>query len=376
MLGIHLRGLRRLALGLTLRATLGIPWSSVGSEAVGVGADRLARALAATAASVGAAGLSLLRLLSLGALDRRLLRLLAGRRTEPRLLIATRPAIAPTLAATLATFAAGATGTAGAARTPRTTWPAGTATAAIASIATRATAAAAATATFHVTRRGGQLPADPRARHLAATRAIVLLGLVLLRTDLEAAETARLVAAIAAGATATAAAAIAAASTITTAAAVAIVAPAPPRRTGDAIDRVVKLAARDRAVRRRLALEHAHEPHLLDAVADDVERLDQPRRAIGLQVQLGRDRVDHRIGLGVLRRGFGLRRVLCCRLGRCLTLRSSRIGRGLRRWLRLGCRRGRGGRDHGGRDRTEPGADLRSLAQGQRRELGQRLHGR
>src|SRR5215831_17118481 len=37
----------RLALGLALRATLGIPRSSVGSQAVGVGADRLALALGA-----------------------------------------------------------------------------------------------------------------------------------------------------------------------------------------------------------------------------------------------------------------------------------------------------------------------------------------
>src|SRR6185295_12079293 len=54
--------------------------------------------------------------------------------------------------------------------------------------------AAAASALAEVARRRGELPADAGARHLAATRPVVLLGRVLLGAELEAAQAARLVA--------------------------------------------------------------------------------------------------------------------------------------------------------------------------------------
>jgi len=47
LLGGRLRHSLSLTLGLTLRATLGIPRGSVGSEAIGIGTDRLALALGA-----------------------------------------------------------------------------------------------------------------------------------------------------------------------------------------------------------------------------------------------------------------------------------------------------------------------------------------
>jgi hypothetical protein len=75
-------------------------------------------------------------------------------------------------------------------------------------------------------------------------------------------------------------------------------------RTGDAIDHVVELAARDRAVRALLALEHANEANVVDAATDDVECLEEARGAIGLNAECGRDCTDRWIFL--LGR-FGLR---------------------------------------------------------------------
>jgi len=105
---------------------------------------------------------------------------------------------------------------------------------------------------------------------------------------------AMLVVAVCFGATATATAAAATtaiAAAATTATTVAIIATAPALLPGDAIDRVVKLAARDRAVRRRLALEHAHEPHVAQPFAGDIHQLEQPREAVAGHADLGADRL-------------------------------------------------------------------------------------
>jgi hypothetical protein len=277
--------------------------------------------------------------------------------------------------ATLATITTETTGTTRAARTTRTART-------IATWTTAAATRAAAIATAEVTRRGGQLPTDSRARHLAATGTIVFLLLFFLRADLEAAEAARLVAITAtAGATAATATTTAATSAIT-AAIIAIVATS-ARRTGDAIDDVVELAARDRTVRSLLALEHADETDLIDAVPDDVERFDQPRCAIGLHRELRRERLHDRI---ILRRGR--RRLGHACLGRfgsgldafrafrgfrafrarfTITLRR-RLGCCLGRWLLLDRRRRRR------RSAGHLGTRLRGFAQGQRREFRERLH--
>jgi len=142
-----------------------------------------------------------------------------------------------------------------------------------------------------------------------------------LRADLEAAEAPWLVTAIPAGAaratsaatTATVPAAISAAATV---AAPAIVTP-PALRRGHAVDRVMILAARDRAVRALFALEHADQAHLVEAVADDIERLDQPGGTVGLDRQRAGDRVDDRIGL-LLDRRIGCGRIGSRNLGCCL----------------------------------------------------------
>jgi hypothetical protein len=108
----------------------------------------------------------------------------------------------------------------------------------------------------------------------------------------------------------------AATAAITTAAVTAIVAPA--LRAGDAIDHVVELAARDRAVRAFLALEHADPANLVDPITDDVERLDQTLRAIRLDADGLGDRLDDGIILGGRRRrgAFGLHRLGLAALGR------------------------------------------------------------
>jgi hypothetical protein len=199
-----------------------------------------------------------------------------------------------------------ATRTAAATRTTRTTGTTGTTTATIA-IATSA-ARTTTTRTTLVTRRGRELPTDARARHLAATRTIVFLLLFFRARRLhEAAEATRLVAitAPAAGTTGTAgtaatttaitAAATSAITTAATAIVVACTAAITTRWRSDAIDHVVELAARDGTVRTGFALEHAHETNLIDAITDDVERLEQTRRAIGLHTERARDRVDRRI---------------------------------------------------------------------------------
>jgi hypothetical protein len=258
-----------------------------------------------------------------------------------------------------------------------------TATARAATGTTRATARTTTTTrTAILARRRRQLPADARARHLSATRTIILFRSLGLRADLQATEAARLVAIATtaaeatgpAGTTATAALATAAALAATATAVTATLFTARLRRR-DAIDHVVELAARDRAMRTGLALEHAHEANLVDAIADDVERLEHARRAIGLHAELVRDEIDRRIGRSVgLRRlttlgGLrGLGRLLAfgglLTFGRLLTFRGgSRLGRG-----RLGRRRrglgARGLRARCGR-----------ISQDQRGELGERLHG-
>jgi hypothetical protein len=278
--------------------------------------------------------------------------------------------------ATLATITTETTGTTRAARTTRTART-------IATWTTAAATRAAAIATAEVTRRGGQLPTDSRARHLAATGTIVFLLLFFLRADLEAAEAARLVAITAtAGATAATAGATttATATSAITAAIIAIVATS-ARRTGDAIDDVVELAARDRTVRSLLAMEHADETDLIDAVPDDVERFDQPRCAIGLHRELRRERLHDRI---ILRRGR--RRLGHACLGRfgsgldafrafrtfrarfTITTLRRRLGCCLGPWLLLDRRRRRR------RSAGHLGTRLRGFAQGQRREFRERLH--
>jgi hypothetical protein len=207
----------------------------------------------------------------------------------------TAPATGTTCEA-IASTAVLATGTAGTtvagaavAGAARTAWTAG------ATSAARTTASA---AISEVTRGRRELPADARTRHLAASRTIIFLLVFLRRAHLEAAEPARLVAIAAAtesaAATATAAARTTAA-TRTTAALAATTALATTSAitaviatgacSGDAIDHVMKLAARDRAVRTFLALEHANEANLVDTIADDVERFDETRGAIGLNAE-------------------------------------------------------------------------------------------
>jgi hypothetical protein len=238
------------------------------------------------------------------------------------------------VARTTRTTATWAATTRTAARTTRTTRTTGTTTATIA-IATSA-ARTTTTWTALVTRCGRQLPADARARHLAATRTIVFLLLFLrARRFDEAAEATRLVAIAtrttrAAGTTATATTAIAttaaATTTAITAAATTIVAACTAAittaRRGNAIDHVVKLAARDGAVRTRFALEHANETNLIDAITDDVERLEQTRGAIGLNTERARNGIDRRIGRsGRSRCRFGTRVAgrLATRFGACVT---------------------------------------------------------
>src|SRR5690606_27599668 len=159
------------------------------------------------------------------------------------------------------------------------------------------TAASTASTITEVARRRGELPADARARHLAAAGTIVVLALFARRARLEAAEATRTVAIAAAteatGATTATLATIAA----TTTTIVAIVATALLRRR-DAIDHVMELSARDRALRALLALEHAHESNLIDAITDDVERLEQTLGALRLNVERGGDGFDGRILAG------------------------------------------------------------------------------
>jgi hypothetical protein len=315
------------ALGLALRATLGIPRLSVGTVTVCVGTDRLARALAARRQRLtirAETGLArLLRLLRHALAGRaELLRAIGARPT--RTTAATRTTRAEATRATvIATRAI-------AARATRTTRTAGATTTVITArtIAARTAGATPATwtttrtttaATTEIARRRRQLPADTGARHLPAAGTIVAVGLRLgLRVaELEAAEATRLrrtavAAESTAAATATTTAAITAAATTAIATAAitcAIVAPA--LRAGDAIDDVMELAARDRAVRALLALEHADPANLIDTIADDVERLDQTLRAIRLNADRFGDRLHDGVILGRRRRGgaFGLHRL-------------------------------------------------------------------
>jgi len=302
------------ALGLTLRATLGIPRLSVRAVTVCIGTDRLARALGAR--RQGLAIGSEARLARLRALLRLLL---AGRAQLLRTVLARATPTAATTETTRATVI-----TMRAARATRSTTAAVIATRAIAARATGATAATRATpaatiATAEITRRRRQLPADTGARHLTATRAIVTVGLRLgLRVaELQAAEAARLrgttVAAAEPAATAGTTAAIATATTTAITSATTVVAAiiATALRAGDAIDHVVELAAADRAVRAFLTLEHADQANLVDAIADDVERFDQALRAIGLNADGFGHGLDDRVVLGGRRRrsAFGLHRL-------------------------------------------------------------------
>jgi len=296
---------------LTLCATLGIPRLSVGSEAVCVGTDRLALAartrgqrlaVGAEPRFAGRTGLAGRARLAGGTG-------LAGRTglLRQRLPVGTEARLGGAARASRA--AEVATVTARTARTSITAWT--TRTAATRTWTTRTTIAARTTGTATATRTTatttaafttevagccGQLPANPCARHLAATGTIVVLLVFFWRADLEAAEAARLVATTiatrTAAATTTTITAIATATTAITAIATTT------RGTGDAVDDVVELAARDRAVRTLLALEHAHEANLIDAVSDDVERFDQSRGAIGLHVERCGERLHRRIALG------------------------------------------------------------------------------
>jgi len=302
-----------IALGLTLRTTLGIPRGSVGSQAVGVGADRLA--LAARTGRTGLAAGDGLVTFGAGRPGLAGRPRLAGRarRTRlerDRLTVGSKPRSAIAAIATTAT-ATGST------RTTGTTRPAiARGTTAIA-IATRTSATfATTTAAAEVTRRRGQLPADPSARHLAATGPIVFFRCLFRRAVHEAAEAARLGrSAIASEATTTASTSAAAFATTTALTAVtapiATVAAAIATPAGNAIDDVMELAARHRAVRTLLALEHAHQTHLIDRATDDVERFEQTRCAFGLQTECFGDRADR--GVGDCRgRGLG-----GCSVGRC-----------------------------------------------------------
>jgi hypothetical protein len=335
----------RLALGLPLRAALGIPGSSVGPKAICVGTDRLARALAARRQRLaigthpdlrGRALLAACVLLAAGAIGatRTAIAIAAAARlptafraevvlagTEPRHESAgSRTAVlAERVRPRGAALAAASSGTAS---TPTAATIAGTAgtgagttgTAAVATAARAAPTWAASTtgtpsasAIAEVPRRRRELPADAGARHLAATRPIVFLLVFLVRAGLEAAQAARLIA-------------------IATAAATAPIVVAPTAlRTGDAVDDVVELAARDRPVWTLLALEHAHEANLVDPVADDVERLEQTLGALGLNTE----RRSHGVDGWIL---FG-------RLGLALTARLRGRGSFARRFRgRFGCR--------------------------------------
>jgi hypothetical protein len=451
-----------LTFGLALRATLGIPGSSVGSEAICVGSDRLARTFAArrqrlaigakprllrctlalraclqigtcrttriwttgtaratTATTTAAARTATAMLATAATGDVRTFRtevVLAGTEARHEAALAGAAMLTEVVARTTRAASTGTTRTTG--TTPTSTWTtttAGTTRAATTrttgtTSATRTTTTAASTAITEVARRSSQLPTDTGARHLAATRTIVFLLLFLRRADLEAAEATRLVAI----ATTTEAAATAArtaatatlAATITTFAAstastATIVVATTLRRTGNAIDHVVELAARNRAVRSLLALEHAHEADLIDAVADDVERFEQALGAIGLHTECGCDGVDRRIFCGGLRLGcfaaftrgfrcsglaigrsgltfgrsgltFGRRGLTLGRRGlrACISgLGSRRVGKGdVARARRFDSRLGRGPAPTGRRTRSG------RVTEQQRGEFGERLH--
>jgi hypothetical protein len=233
-------------------------------------------------------------------------------------------AVATEARAAITAIAAGATAAtraAGSARSTVTAVATGPTRSAGSTRSTGAASRSAATSTLaaEVARRRGELPADPGAWHLSATRPVVVFRLILLRAVHEATEAARLVASIAAGSTSTststpaspAAAAAATVAAIATAAAVtaAAIVTAPALRRRHPIDGVVVLAARDRAVRPLLALEHAHEADLVETVADDIERLDHAGSPVRLDPQCAGDRVDDRIGFVLDRRvGCGVRR--------------------------------------------------------------------
>lgn len=191
------------------------------------------------------------------------------------------PTVAAESRAAVPAIASISTGTgvpAGATGPTRSTWS--TRTSGAARVAPRSTSTAALAA--EVARGGGELPADAGPRHLSAARPVVVCGRVLREAHLEATEAARLVAAITSGASgAPAAAAISAVSAPTTVAAATVVAP-PALRRRHAIDGIVKLAARDRTVGPLLALEYAHEAHLVEPIANNIERFYQPRSPVGL----------------------------------------------------------------------------------------------
>ncbi|HUJ57708.1 MAG TPA: hypothetical protein VLX92_04435, partial [Kofleriaceae bacterium] len=196
MLGIALRD----ALG----ATLGIPRGSVRAQTVGVGADRLARPLAARRQRLAIRS-EPRRARRRGGVCRRAVVVRGGRASGLGALIVARSARTARWAAIAARPAAIVAAVALASRTPAL-----------------GTAAATGAAIAEVARRRGELPADAGARHLPAPGPVVVLALFLGRTDLEAAQATRLVA-IAAPAEAAAAAA----TTAALAAAVVAIAAAP-----------------------------------------------------------------------------------------------------------------------------------------------------
>jgi hypothetical protein len=208
----------------------------------------------------------------------------------------------------------------------------------------------------------------------------------------------------------------AAATATTTIAATAIVTTTAARGSCDAIHDVVELATRDRVVRALLALIDADEAHLIDTVPDDVERLDQPRRAIRLHAERTRKRLHLRIafrrrrhGLGlagrrIARRSLGAFRAFCAFRGgrafcafhggrafcsgrafcafrggafrafRCrLTAVASTISFG-RAVSGGGLRLGRGSCRRRSRRAARGGPCFGRLPEGQRREFGERLH--
>jgi hypothetical protein len=105
-------------------------------------------------------------------------------------------------------------------------------------------------------------------------------------------------------------------------------------RARQKIDQIVEVALLLGAGRRILAAHHAHETHVVGAIADHVERLHQPRQAIAFDVellfQLGRCGNGALIDIDHRRSGF--RHLRLWRLGRGLLGRGSVGRRALGRW--------------------------------------------
>ena len=190
------------------------------------------------------------------------------------------------------------------------------------------------------TGRAGHHPAGTR--HRASARDALIAISIAARAELEAT---RLVAAGAVGSTDSAGAAArlpAAAATATAAtvpsgtAAPAIVAPGLTAR--HEVDEVVEVALLLRAGRRIFAAHHAHQPNVVGAVADHLERLHQTRQAIFFDPELlldlggrergawirGRLRGRTRLGVRRLRGRFAVARFAAARFAR-LTLLAAGV---------------------------------------------------